>query len=108
MIGLRAIGQDFVYAISSAAVAVWRKLVPGRRVPEPEPVLVAGVPRLRVISSELAPPLQALASTTKGVASRRDANVAAIPDVASVPLQPTETASLLENGMPAHGRRHVG
>ncbi len=29
MIGLRAIGQDFVYAVSSAAVAVWRKLVPG-------------------------------------------------------------------------------
>jgi hypothetical protein len=70
----------------------------------PEPVLVSGVPQLKVIS---APPLQALASPANGVASRRDANVAVMPDVASVPLQPTETASLLENSMPGHGRRHA-
>jgi cellulose synthase/poly-beta-1,6-N-acetylglucosamine synthase-like glycosyltransferase len=107
MIGLRAIGQDLVYAVSSAAVAIWRKLVPGSGRHVPEPVPVSGVPQLRVISAELAPPLQALASTGNGVASRRDANVAVMPDVASVPLQPTETASLLENGMPAHGRRHA-
>jgi hypothetical protein len=108
MIGLRAIGQDFVYAVSNTAVAIWKKLVPGSGRQVPEPVLVSGVPQLRVISAQLAPPLQAFASPANAVASRRGANVAAMPDVASVPLQPIETASLLENGMPAHGRRHAG
>jgi hypothetical protein len=115
MIGLKEICQDYAYAISSAAIAIWRKLVPGSGGPVPEPVAVPGALQLKVITAELVPPLQ-VSEPSEGVAVslRRTANnlqkttslgSATLPDVVSVPLQPTDRPlSQEDNSIPGRWR----
>jgi cellulose synthase/poly-beta-1,6-N-acetylglucosamine synthase-like glycosyltransferase len=102
MIGLKEIIQDYAYAIWGAAVAIWRKLIPGSRRPVPEPVTVPGGLQLKVITAELVPPLQAgepsegmavgLRRTASNLQQGASLGAANLPDVASAPLQPVERA----------------
>jgi cellulose synthase/poly-beta-1,6-N-acetylglucosamine synthase-like glycosyltransferase len=120
MIGLKEIGQDFAHAVSSFAVGLWRKMIPGRR--RPEPVPVAEGLQLQLIPAELAPSLQAPSLQAPGTpesiaaATRHNANrlrhgtplgSAAMPEVSNVPLQPTNGTPIPEDGKHRSGRRPI-
>ncbi len=66
MIGLKEICQDYAHAIVTAAIGLWRILLPGYARRQPEPVTVAGA--LLQIPAVAAPPLQA-AHVSKGTAA---------------------------------------
>jgi hypothetical protein len=115
MIGLKEISQDYAYAISGAAKALWRKLVPDSGRAVPEPVAVPGSLQLKVITAELVPPIQAGdPSENMVVGLRRTANKlqqstalvsATLPEIASGPLQPADQLRPQEDNVP--GRRRT-
>jgi hypothetical protein len=115
MIGLKEISQDYAYAISGAAIALWRKLVRGSGRASPEPVAVPGSLQLKVITAELVPPIQSgdpsenmtvgLRRTTSTLQQGTAPSSATLPDIASVPLQPADQPRTQEDNIP--GRRRT-
>jgi cellulose synthase (UDP-forming) len=76
LIGLRAIGEDFVDAV----VRLFRKLVPAKRPVEEIPAI--DIPRLRVLARELAPPTQSRAAAFRALTA------AELPYISGAALQP--------------------
>lgn len=113
MIGLKEISQDYAYAISSAAIAIWRKLFPGSRKALSEPAVVPGSLQLKVITAELVPPLQVgdpaenlgLRRTTTSLQQSTALGSATLPDVTGVPLQPTDRPQSQDDNV--QGRRRT-
>ena len=76
LIGLRAIGEDFVNAV----VRLFRKLVPAKRPAEEIPAI--DMPRLRVLARELSPPTQSHAAAFRALST------AELPYISGASLQP--------------------
>jgi len=81
LIGLRAIGEDFVNAVAR----LFRKLVPAPRPAEEIPAL--DTPRLRVLARELSPPTQSRAAAFRALTA------AELPYVSGASLQPAGKAA---------------
>jgi hypothetical protein len=81
LIGLRAIGEDFVNAVAR----LFRKLVPAPRPVEEIPAV--DMPRLRVLARELSPPTQSSA------AAYRALSTAELPYISGASLQPAGTVA---------------
>jgi len=76
LIGLRAIGEDFVNAVAR----LFRKLVPAKRPVEEVPAI--DTPRLRVLARELSPPTQSHAAAFRALST------AELPYISGASLQP--------------------
>jgi cellulose synthase (UDP-forming) len=76
LIGLRAIGEDFVNAVAR----LFRKLVPAQRPVEEIPAI--DMPRLRVLARELSPPTQSRAAAFRALTA------AELPYISGAALQP--------------------
>lgn len=110
MIGLRAIGQDFARAISTAAVGLWRKLAPSYGKELPETAVVSGARQLQLVR-EPAPSLQASGTVGEvAPALQPAANVAGhsqwlggLPHIGGAPLQPDDVGVVHARSMRKHG-----